>query len=89
MQNTNADVVAFIDDDVQISDTWIDTVYKSFKENETLVFLGGTNLPNFTSDIPEWYYEFVDKKMTTGNVIIYHSWNLKGRQPYKSKIFGV
>lgn len=62
VQNTNADVVAFIDDDVQISDTWIDTVYKSFKENETLVFLGGTNLPNFTSDIPEWYHEFVDKK---------------------------
>lgn len=61
VQNTDADVVAFIDDDVQLSDTWIDTVYKSYKENKTLVFLGGTNLPNFTCEVPEWYNEFVVK----------------------------
>jgi glycosyltransferase involved in cell wall biosynthesis len=61
VQNTDGDVVAFIDDDVKISDTWIKTVYQSFEERKNLTFLGGTNLPNFTSVVPSWFHEFVKK----------------------------
>ena len=58
---SNADLLAFIDDDVIISDKWIETVFKSFEKDSELVFLGGPNLPNFTTDTPEWFEEFISK----------------------------
>lgn len=58
---SNAELLAFIDDDVEISETWFETVFKAFKEDDNLVFLGGPSIPKFTSKIPNWFWGMVYK----------------------------
>lgn len=64
VQKCSGDLVAFIDDDVEISATWIETIFENFKYDKNLVFLGGPSIPRFTCSIPSWFWSmiYIDKK---------------------------
>jgi len=50
---SSGDVIAFLDDDEEITTTWYPTLFESFQDSE-LSFLGGAILPNWKSEPPSW-----------------------------------
>lgn len=53
-----ADVLTFIDDDVHVSSTWLDTIIDVMENKPEISFLTGPNLPLYESYPPEWIEEF-------------------------------
>ncbi|HYK19896.1 MAG TPA: glycosyltransferase family 2 protein [Pyrinomonadaceae bacterium] len=47
------DLIGFIDDDEEIHDSWYETIYSAFRNNE-VDFIGGPYLPRFEDEIPKW-----------------------------------
>jgi glucosyl-dolichyl phosphate glucuronosyltransferase len=49
-----ADVVAFTDDDVRVSDDWVQLIRRAFDDHPEVDCLGGRTLPIWPSDPPRW-----------------------------------
>jgi|688.fasta_scaffold10406_10 glycosyltransferase involved in cell wall biosynthesis len=52
------DLLTFLDDDVEISDSWLSAVRNSFV-NPGVVMVGGPSIPKFTCSIPDWFWIFI------------------------------
>ena len=48
------DIVAFFDDDVRVSQNWIETILKRFRENTGIDCVGGKVLPLWSAAPPSW-----------------------------------
>jgi glucosyl-dolichyl phosphate glucuronosyltransferase len=48
------DIVAFFDDDVRVSQNWVETILKRFDETRGIDCVGGKVLPLWTSPPPAW-----------------------------------
>lgn len=46
-------ILAFLDDDVEVSDGWLSAIYENF-QNADLALLGGNNIPVFFGAPPRW-----------------------------------
>lgn len=55
------DILTFIDDDVQVSETWLDTIIEVMQNKPKVVFLTGPNLPKYESIPPLWLNYFWKK----------------------------
>ena len=53
-----SDVYCYVDDDVVFSETWIDSIRKSF-HNEDIAIAGGPTVPNFKGSVPSWFWDFL------------------------------
>jgi GT2 family glycosyltransferase len=49
-----ADVIAFFDDDVRVSENWIETIARTFAERPELECIGGRVLPQWEIPPPSW-----------------------------------
>ena len=49
-----APIVAFVDDDVQVTPEWIATIRRTFRERSDLDCIGGKVLPNWLAPPPRW-----------------------------------
>ena len=52
------EILTFIDDDVEVSMTWLPSIQKAFS-NPNVVLVGGPSIPKFTSSIPAWFWNYV------------------------------
>ena len=51
---TTADIVAFTDDDVRVSPTWVRSIATAFAEHPDVDIVGGKVEPEWEADPPEW-----------------------------------
>ena len=58
---SKGDILTFIDDDVNLSTTWLDSIINVMKEREDIAFLTGPNLPLYESYPPKWLDYFWNK----------------------------
>jgi len=59
----------FVDDDVEIQDLWLQSIRKSFQDDQ-ISLLGGPSIPKFTGAIPSWFWDFIIPTRYGGWVII-------------------
>lgn len=64
------DILTFIDDDVQVSETWLNTIIEVMQNKPEVAFLTGPNLPKYESNPPYWLGYFW-RKVPNGK---YCSW---------------
>lgn len=55
-----SDILAYGDDDIEATPTWLEGVMESF-EDESVALVGGKNIPNFESSPPDWILEMWQK----------------------------
>jgi glycosyltransferase involved in cell wall biosynthesis len=55
-----ADILVYADDDIEALPTWLEGILESF-ENQSVVLVGGKNIPNFESTPPDWILEMWGK----------------------------
>ena len=48
------DIIAFTDDDVVVTDNWIETIKRTFAENPNVDYIGGKILPHWIEPPPQW-----------------------------------
>jgi len=53
-----AECLTFLDDDVEVSDTWLPTIQKAFA-NPEVAMVGGPSIPKFTGSIPSWFWDYM------------------------------
>lgn len=58
---SKGDILTFIDDDVNLSTTWLDSITNVMREREDIAFLTGPNLPLYESYPPKWLDCFWNK----------------------------
>lgn len=52
-----SDLLTFIDDDVEVSATWLPAIQKAFSDSE-VAMVGGPSIPKFTCSIPSWFWDY-------------------------------
>lgn len=52
------ELLTFIDDDVEISDTWLAAIQRAF-EDPAVAMVGGPSIPKFTCSIPDWFWGYM------------------------------
>lgn len=57
-QEAAGDILTFIDDDVIVSSTWIDTIITTLQQRKDISFITGPNLPLFEAYPPWWLQYF-------------------------------
>ncbi len=57
------EILTFIDDDVRVSFTWLDTIIEVMNNKPEITFLSGPNLPLFETYPPYWLQYFWDREM--------------------------
>lgn len=56
MKLSQSNLLAFADDDIEAFPTWLEGIYESFQDSNT-VLVGGKNLPKYESQPPFWILE--------------------------------
>jgi len=54
IEEARADVIAFVDDDVQVGDNWIEIIARTFAEQPEFECIGGRVLPTWEAPPPPW-----------------------------------
>lgn len=54
LEESQGNILIFIDDDVLVSKKWLESYEKIFLTNSLIVLAGGNNLPKYESQVPEW-----------------------------------
>jgi glucosyl-dolichyl phosphate glucuronosyltransferase len=67
-----AEILSFIDDDVEVFQTWLEGIAKAFEDPE-VVLVGGKILPKFETTPPQWLKRMWTKKSTEGYILGYLS----------------
>lgn len=52
------ELLTFIDDDVEVSETWLTAIQRGFS-NPEVAMVGGPSIPKFTCSIPSWFWSFM------------------------------
>lgn len=55
LKHAQGDIIGLIDDDEQIADSWLETVYHEFTSDPELEYIGGSVLPNWATQKPGWF----------------------------------
>ncbi len=72
MKAAKSDILAYGDDDIEASSTWLEGIVEAFSD-EQVVLVGGKNLPKFESDPPIWLRRMWEKERQGGRMIPYLS----------------
>ena len=59
LQESSADLLTFIDDDVEVSSTWMDAIRDGFRD-EKVQMVGGPCVPEYEGRLPEWLPQFFE-----------------------------
>lgn len=57
-EEARGELLTFLDDDVEISQTWLKAIHDAFKF-EDVVMVGGPSIPKFTCSIPAWFWSYI------------------------------
>lgn len=72
LREARGDVLAYIDDDVRVSSTWLEAIIEGFSDPK-VVLVGGNNYPDYKSDPPVWIKDLWQSPFYGGNAITYLS----------------
>lgn len=50
--------LTFLDDDVEVSDTWLAAIHQAFSD-PSVAMVGGPSIPKFTGSIPAWFWGYL------------------------------
>jgi glycosyltransferase involved in cell wall biosynthesis len=53
-QEANGDIFVFVDDDIVVTEHWLDTIIEVMSVRNDVSFLTGPNIPEFATDPPNW-----------------------------------
>jgi glucosyl-dolichyl phosphate glucuronosyltransferase len=51
------EILTFIDDDVELSPTWLEAIQNAFADPE-VGMVGGPSIPKFSDSVPSWFWDF-------------------------------
>jgi glucosyl-dolichyl phosphate glucuronosyltransferase len=57
-REARGDILAFVDDDVEVSEGWLQAISNAF-DDKRVGIVGGPSLPRFLSSVPGWFWEFL------------------------------
>lgn len=57
-EEAEGDLLFFIDDDVEVSESWLEAVLKAFESDE-VGLVGGPSVPHFDASVPPWIWNFI------------------------------
>jgi len=80
------EIIIFGDDDIEADYQWLESIYSEFKNNERAGVVGGKILPKWSSEPPEWIYDYGTKKIH--GVFAYLDLGEERRAIYNCFIFG-
>jgi glycosyltransferase involved in cell wall biosynthesis len=60
-KEARGEILSFIDDDVLVSETWLEGIIERMNENKQIALLSGPCLPKYESNPPEWLNDFWTK----------------------------
>ena len=72
MEKAKSDILAYIDDDVEVFPTWLEGIAESFADPE-VALLGGKCLPLYEAPPPDWLQKLWKKEVHGGHYIGYLS----------------
>jgi glycosyltransferase involved in cell wall biosynthesis len=55
---TSGEILSFIDDDIEVSESWFDSIQDAFRDRR-VDLVGGPCLPLFFGPVPRWLHEFI------------------------------
>ena len=58
LDESNADILCFVDDDVVFSRGWLESIYSTFRE-PSIALAGGPTIPHFSGSVPQWFWNFL------------------------------
>lgn len=58
IRESRGEILTFIDDDVEVSDGWLDAIQLGFSNSE-VGMIGGPSIPKFTDSVPSWFWDFL------------------------------
>lgn len=64
-QEAKGELLTFLDDDVEVSQTWLQAIQKAF-ESKDVAMVGGPSIPKFTCSIPAWFWGFMSTTPYSG-----------------------
>ncbi len=53
-QKSSSDLIVFADDDIEVIPTWLEAIYNGFNKHEDVVLIGGSDIPKFEEEPPQW-----------------------------------
>lgn len=56
-REAHGEILTFIDDDVEVSPSWLGAIQSGFADPE-VGMVGGPSIPKFTATIPAWFWDF-------------------------------
>lgn len=54
---SRGDLLTFLDDDVDVSKTWLPAIQRAFRD-ASVAMVGGPSIPKFTCSIPSWFWDY-------------------------------
>lgn len=56
-QKSSSDLIVFADDDIEATPTWLEAICNGFNKHEDVVLIGGSDIPRFEEEPPQWVEE--------------------------------
>ncbi len=57
-EEASGEILSFLDDDVELSDTWLKAVFETMSSRPDISLMTGPNMPRYEKDPPEWVSYF-------------------------------
>jgi glycosyltransferase involved in cell wall biosynthesis len=58
LREAKSDTLSFIDDDVEVRETWLQAIIAGFS-NENIHMIGGPSIPKFSGTVPPWFFRYI------------------------------
>ncbi len=72
-QEAKGEVLVYADDDIVAFPEWLATIYNCFKNDDSIVLVGGKNIPNWETPPPDWVLEMWKPNKNNERIIAYYS----------------
>jgi glycosyltransferase involved in cell wall biosynthesis len=69
LRESHYENLVYIDDDIEAFPEWLETIYTTFENDESVVLIGGKNLPNYEISPPFWILEMWNNTNEHGHVL--------------------
>ncbi len=68
IQESDAPILVFVDDDVEVSKTWLSSIHDAFQDPEVML-VGGPCIPRFETEPPDWLAKFWQPQLGHGRML--------------------
>lgn len=93
ISNSKSDYVVFVDDDAEVTNTWLSKIVETFQYNSQALAVGGKVLAKYSSEKPAWLTKKLEEFLScidwgTGTFPIQnHQWIVGANMAFKRSVF--